>query len=209
MFVLQKLQYSFSQPVCAVWFFVLETLKDKLCQWLLLPIFITRNSVTFFCNFFINTFLRIFNGKEYLSEIILVFESSDMYTTDIQSLDTSKGFSQFCNSHSYSILLAYAGSMLYAVPTLLDIYTIDAHSINFQFCSLIAFPSLLEQCYILMQYLLVIYSSNLVLLLVSFNVYVTPSFFQLCSLSVFFLCLFFYTFYTFQFKFDYLVILSF
>ena len=204
MFVLQKLQYSFSQPVCAVWFFVLETLKDKLCQWLLLPIFIKRNSVTFFCNLFINTFLRIFNGKEYLSEIILVFESSDMYTTDIQSLDTSKGFSQFCNSHSYSILLAYAGSMLYAVPTLLDIYTIDAHSINFQFCSLIAFPSLLEQCYILMQYLFVIYSSNLVLFLVSCNVYATPILPTVVSQ-----CLFFYTFYTFQFKFDYLVILSF
>ena len=118
-------------------------------------------------------------------------------------------FSQFCNSHAYSIPLAHAGSMLYAIPCLLDIYTIDAHSIHFHFCSLIAFPSLLEQCYILMQYLLVIYSSNLVLLLVSFNVYVTPSFFQLCSLSVFFFCLFFYTFYTFQFKFDYLVILSF
>ena len=104
---------------------------------------------------------------------------------------TSKGFSQFCNSHTYSILLAYAGSVLYAIPSLLDIYTIDAHSIHFQFCSLIAFPSLLEQCYILMQYLLVIYSSNLVLLLVSFNVYVTPSFSQLCSLSVFFFFCFF------------------
>ena len=73
---------------------------------------------------------------------------------------TSKGFSQFCNSHTYSILLAYAGSVLYAIPSLLDIYTIDAHSIHFQFFSLIAFPSLLEQCYILMQYLFVIYSSN-------------------------------------------------
>ena len=100
-------------------------------------------------------------------------------------------FSQFCNSHAYSIPLAHAGSMLYAIPCLLDIYTIDAHSIHFHFCSLIAFPSLLEQCYILMQYLLVIYSSNLVLLLVSFNVYVTPSFFQLCSLSVFFFVCFF------------------
>ena len=79
---------------------------------------------------------------------------------------TSKGFSQFCNSHAYSIPLAYAGLMLYAIPSLLDIYTIDAHSIHFQFCSLIAFPSLLEQCYILMQYLFVIYSSNLVLFLV-------------------------------------------
>ena len=99
---------------------------------------------------------------------------------------TSKGFSQFCNSHTYSILLAYAGSVLYAIPSLLDIYTIDAHSIHFQFCSLIAFPSLLEQCYILMPYLFVIYSPNLVLFLVSFNVYATPSFSQLCSLSVFF-----------------------
>ena len=96
---------------------------------------------------------------------------------------------------NYSIPLAYTGSMLYAIPSLLDIYTIDAHSIHFQFCSLIAFPSLLEQCYILMQYLLVIYSSNLVLLLVSFNVYVTPSFFQLCSLSVFFLFVFLYVLY--------------
>ena len=50
-------------------------------------------------------------------------------------------------------------------------------------------------------------TSNLVLLLVSFNVHATPSFSQLYSLSVF-LCLF-YTFYTFQFKFDYLAILLF
>ena len=98
---------------------------------------------------------------------------------------TSKGFSQFCNSHAYSIPLAYAGLMLYAIPSLLDIYTIDAHSIHFQFCSLIAFASLLEQCYILMQYQFVIYSSSLMLFLVSFNVYATPSFSQLCSLSVF------------------------
>ena len=56
---------------------------------------------------------------------------------------TSKGFSQFCNSHAYSIPLAYAGSMFYAIPSFLNIYTIDAHSIHFQFCSLIAFPSLL------------------------------------------------------------------
>ena len=49
-------------------------------------------------------------------------------------------------------------------------------------------------------------TSNLVLFIVSFNVYATPSFSQLCSLSV---CLFFYTFYTFQFKFDYLAVLSF
>ena len=117
---------------------------------------------------------------------------------------TSKGFSQFCNSHTYSIPLAYAGLMLYAIPSLLDIYTIDAHSIHFQFCSLIAFPSLLEQCYILMQYLFVIYSSNLVLFLVSCNVYATPILPTVVSQ-----CLFFYTFYTFQFKFDYLVILSF
>ena len=117
---------------------------------------------------------------------------------------TSKGFSQFCNSHTYSILLAYAGSMLYEIPSLLNIYTIDAHSIHFQFCSLIAFPSLLEQCYILMQYLFVIYSSNLVLFLVSCNVYATPILPTVVSQ-----CLFFYTFYTFQFKFDYLVILSF
>ena len=95
-------------------------------------------------------------------------------------------FSQFCNSHAYSIPLAHAGSMLYAIPCLLDIYTIDAHSIHFHFCSLIAFPSLLEQCYILMQYQFVIYSSSLMLFLVSFNVYATPSFSQLCSLSVFF-----------------------
>ena len=118
---------------------------------------------------------------------------------------TSKGFSQFCNSHAYSIPLAYAGSMLNAIPSLRDIYTIDVHSIHFQFCSLIAFPSLLEKCYILVQYLFVMYSSNLVLFLVSFNVYATPIFSQLCSLSVFF----FYAFYTFPFKFDYLVILTF
>ena len=68
---------------------------------------------------------------------------------------TSKGFSQFCNSHANSIPLAYAGSLLNAIPSLLDIYTNDAHSIHFQFCSLIALPSLLEQCYILMQYLFV------------------------------------------------------
>ena len=73
---------------------------------------------------------------------------------------TMKRFSQFCNSHAYLILLAYAGSMFYAILSLLDVYTIDAHSIHFQFCRLIAFPSLLEQCYILMQYLFVIYSSN-------------------------------------------------
>ena len=105
---------------------------------------------------------------------------------------------------NYSIPLAYTGSMLYAIPSLLDIYTIDVHSIHFQFCSLIAFPSLLEQCYILMQYLFVIYSSNLVLFLVSCNVYATPILPTVVSQ-----CLFFYTFYTFQFKFDYLVILSF
>ena len=56
--------------------------------------------------------------------------------------------------------------MLYAVPSLLDIYTIDtidiytidtidiytidAHLIHFQFRNLIAFLSFLEQCYILM-----------------------------------------------------------
>ena len=107
----------------------------------------------------------------------------------------------------YSIPLAYTGSMLYAIPSLLDIYTIDVHSIHFQFCSLIAFPSLLEHCYILIQYLFVIYLSNLVLFLVSFNVYGTPSFSQPWSLSEF--VFFLYTFYTFQFKFEYLVILSF
>ena len=85
----------------------------------------------------------------------------------------------------YSIPLAYTGSMLYAIPSLLDIYTIDVHSIHFQFCSLIAFPSLLEHCYILIQYLFVIYLSNLVLFLVSFNVYGTPSFSQPWSLSEF------------------------
>ena len=69
-------------------------------------------------------------------------------------------FSQFCNLHAYSILLAYPGSMLYAIPSLFDIYTIDAHSIHFQFWNLIAFPSFLEQCYILIQYLFVIYSST-------------------------------------------------
>ena len=34
---------------------------------------------------------------------------------------------------TYSILLASAGSMLCAIPSLLDIYTIDAHLIHFQF----------------------------------------------------------------------------
>ena len=81
--------------------------------------------------------------------------------------------------------IGLAGLMLYAIPSLLDIYTIDAHSIHFQFCSHIAFPSLLGQCYILMQYLFVIYPSNLVLFLVYFNVYATTSFSQLCSLSLF------------------------
>ena len=67
--------------------------------------------------------------------------------------------------------------MIPSIPSLLDIYTIDAHSIYFQFCNLIALPSLLVQCYILMQYLFFIYSSQfLVLFLVSFNVYATPSF---------------------------------
>ena len=68
--------------------------------------------------------------------------------------------SQFCNLHAYSILLTCAGLMLYAIPGLLDIYTIDAHSICVQFCSLTGFLSLLEQCYILMQCLLDIYSSS-------------------------------------------------
>ena len=90
---------------------------------------------------------------------------------------TSKGFSQFCNSHAYSILLACAGSMIYAIPSLLDIYTIDGHLIYFQICNLIALSSLLEYCYILMQYLFVSYSSQfLVLFLVSFSVYATSSF---------------------------------
>ena len=90
---------------------------------------------------------------------------------------TSKGFSQFCNSHAYLILLTCAGSMIPSIPSLLDIYTIDAHSIYFQFCNHITLPSLLGQCYILMQYMFFIYSSQLlVLFLVSFNVYATPSF---------------------------------
>ena len=122
---------------------------------------------------------------------------------------TSKGFSQFCNSHAYSIPLAYAGLMLYAIPSLLDIYTIDAHSIHFHFCSLIAFPSLLEQCYILMQYQFVIYSSNLVLFIVSFNVYAIPSFSQLCSLSVFLFVFFIRSMLFNSSLFDYLVILLF
>ena len=68
--------------------------------------------------------------------------------------------SQFCNLHAYSILLACAGLMLYAIPSLLDIYSIDVHSICFQFCTLTAFLSLLEQCFILMPCLFDIYSSN-------------------------------------------------
>ena len=72
---------------------------------------------------------------------------------------TLKGFSKSCNSNAYSILLTCAGSMLYAIPNLLDIYTIDAHLIYFQFCNLTVVPSLLKQCYIFMQYLFVIYSS--------------------------------------------------
>ena len=48
-------------------------------------------------------------------------------------------FSQFWNLHAHSILLAYSGSMLYAIPSLLDIYTIDTHSIHFQFCNLMPF----------------------------------------------------------------------
>ena len=118
-------------------------------------------------------------------------------------------FSQFCNSHAYSIPLTHAGSMLYAIPCLLDIYTIDAHSIHFHFCSLIAFPSLLEQCYILMQYQFVIYSSNLVLFIVSFNVYAIPSFSQLCSLSVFLFVFFIRSMLFNSSLFDYLVILLF
>ena len=50
--------------------------------------------------------------------------------------------------------------MLYAIPGLLEIYFFDAHLIHFQFCNLITFPSLLEQYYILIQYLFVIYSSK-------------------------------------------------
>ena len=53
-----------------------------------------------------------------------------------------------------------AGLILYAIPALVDIYTIDAHSICFQFCSLTAFLSLLEQRYIFTQYLSDIYSTN-------------------------------------------------
>ena len=108
---------------------------------------------------------------------------------------TSKGFSKFCNSHAYSIPLAYAGSMLYAIPNLLDIYTIDTHSIHFSFeasspfqvCSSSAVSLCNTIVLLIVLYLFVIYSSNLVLLLVSFNVYATPSFSQLCSFSVFFL----------------------
>ena len=55
-----------------------------------------------------------------------------------------------CRNVAYSILLACAGSVIYAIPSLLDIYTIDAHLIYFQFYNLIALSSLLEQCYILM-----------------------------------------------------------
>ena len=82
---------------------------------------------------------------------------------------------------NYSIPLAYNGSMLYAIPSLLDIYILS------MLIRLTAFSSLLEHCYILIQYLFVIYLSNLVLFLVSFNVCVTPSFSQLWSLSVLFL----------------------
>ena len=88
---------------------------------------------------------------------------------------TSKGFSQFCNSHAYSIPLAYAGSMLYAIPNLLDIYTIDTHSIHFSFeasspfqvCSSSAVSLCNTIVLLIVLYLFVIYSSNLVLLLVS------------------------------------------
>ena len=82
---------------------------------------------------------------------------------------------------NYSIPLAYTGSMLYAIPSLLDIYILS------MLIRLTAFSNLLEHCYILIQYLFVIYLSNLVLFLVSFNVCVTPSFSQLWSLSVLFL----------------------
>ena len=100
---------------------------------------------------------------------------------------TSKGFSQFCNSHAYSILLACAGSMLYAIPSLLDIYTIYAHCffnsilqprLPPKFARLVLCPFIIPVCHLLIQIL--------VLFLALLSVFATPSFSQLCSLSAFF-----------------------
>ena len=90
----------------------------------------------------------------------ILFHFSQFINLFFYLLSHFERISQFCNLHAYLILLAYAGLMLYAIPSLLNIYTIDAHSIHFEFCNLIVFPSLLEQCYIFMQYLFVIYSSK-------------------------------------------------
>ena len=100
---------------------------------------------------------------------------------------TSKRIFSICYSHAYSILLACAGSMFYAIPSLLNIYTIDAHLSFFsilqprlpsKFARVVLCPFIIPVCHLLIQIL--------VLFLVSFNVYATPSFSQLCSLSAFF-----------------------
>ena len=88
---------------------------------------------------------------------------------------------------------------IYILLMLIRFIFISAASSPFQVCSSSAI-SLCNTC-------LSFTHPILVLFLVSFNVYATPSFSQLCSPSIFFL--FFYTFYTFQFKFYYLVMLSF
>ena len=68
-----------------------------------------------------------------------------------------------------------------------------------KFARVVLYPYVIPVCHLLTQIL--------VLLLVSLNVYATPIFSQLCSVSAFFF--FSHVFYTFQFKFDYLFIFSF
>ena len=78
-----------------------------------------------------------------------------------------------------------------------DLFSILQPHRLFKFARAVQYPYVIPDCYLLIQIL--------VLFLVSFNVYATPSFSQLCSLSAF---VFPPTFYTFQFKLGYLVILS-
>ena len=79
-----------------------------------------------------------------------------------------------------------------------DLFSILQPNRPSKFARAVLYPYVIPACHLLIQ--------MLVLFLVSFNVYATPIFSQLCSPSA---CFFSNTSYSFWFKFDYLVALSF
>ena len=112
--------------------------------------------------------------------LLLKFSHYPIKMADIENLENFVSFSQFVNLFFYlhshferifsilqftrlldSIGLCWFSDLcnskldqyIYTIYYILAqyIYTIDAHLIHFRFCNLIALPSLLEQCYILMQ----------------------------------------------------------